>query len=68
MSVPDLERVEATSVAALWNWLDAHHDQGDSVLLVESNGTDSPGVLYATGAVGLVRSCAFSLVSSWEQI
>lgn len=34
MSVPDLERVEATSVAALWNWLDAHHDQGDSVLLV----------------------------------
>ncbi len=34
MSVPDLERVEVASVAELWNWLDAHHDQGDSVLLV----------------------------------
>lgn len=34
MSVPDLERVEVTSVAALWSWLEAHHDQGDSVLLV----------------------------------
>ena len=34
MSVPDLERVEVASVAALWSWLDAYHDQGDSVLLV----------------------------------
>ncbi len=34
MRVPDLERVEVTSVAALWSWLDAHHDQGDSVLLL----------------------------------
>ncbi len=34
MSVPDLERVEVASVDALWTWLDAHHDQRESVLLV----------------------------------
>ncbi len=34
MTIPELERVEVTTVEALWDWLDAHHAQADSVLLV----------------------------------
>ena len=34
MEIPNLERVEVRSVAELWSWLDANHEQGDSVLLV----------------------------------
>ncbi len=34
MSLPDLEQVEIASSDALWAWLEAHHEQEQSVLLV----------------------------------
>ncbi|WP_375265399.1 YdeI family protein [Planktotalea sp.] len=34
MTLPDLEQVEVTSQAALWAWLETHHSQDASVLLV----------------------------------